>query len=438
MPALQFQPARPLTLADGKTLSLAALGGSLEFYDFVIFVFFTATIGRLFFPPDMPEWLRDFQSFGIFAAGYLARPLGGVVMAHFGDVIGRKRMFTLSVFLMAVPTLLISLLPTYASLGYGAPLALLILRILQGAAIGGEVPGAWVFVSEHVPYRRTGLACGLLTAGLTFGILLGSLTATAVNTSLDAAQLQSFGWRLPFLLGGVFGLVAVYLRRWLRETPVFEEISRLEQLAEELPLKAILRNHRPAVLMSVLLTWTLTAAIVVVILMTPTLLPKLTGLPAAKVLEANSLATLCLTISCVVVGVAVDRFGPALVLTIGGVGLAASTFALYTLSGGAPRLLLPLYGVAGFCVGVIAVVPIVMVRAFPAAVRFSGISFSYNLSYAVFGGLTPLLMPLMVAANPMSPELYVAALCLLGIAVVTIRARADSIRATADATATDI
>jgi MFS family permease len=417
----QFQPARPLTLADGKTLGLAALGGALEFYDFVIFVFFTAMIGRLFFPPDMPEWLRDFQAFGIFAAGYLARPLGGIVMAHFGDVIGRKRMFTLSVFLMAVPTLLISLLPTYAVLGYGAPLALLVLRILQGAAIGGEVPGAWVFVAEHVPYRRVGLACGLLTAGLTSGILLGSLTATAVNTSLDAAQLASFGWRLPFLLGGLFGFVAVYLRRWLQETPVFEEISRLEQLAEEMPLKAVLRAHRPAVLTSVLLTWTLTAAIVVVILMTPTLLSRLTGIPTAKVLEANSLATFCLTISCVLMGLAVDRFGPARVMALGGLGLAGSTIALYTLTGAAPELLLPLYALAGFCVGVIAVVPIVMVRAFPAAVRFSGISFSYNVSYAVFGGLTPLVMPLMVSASPLAPELYVGALCLLGIAVVWVR-----------------
>jgi MFS family permease len=438
MPIHEFQPARSLTLSDGKTLSLAALGGALEFYDFVIFVFFTATIGRLFFPPDMPEWLRDFQSFGIFAAGYLARPLGGIVMAHFGDVIGRKRMFTLSVFLMAVPTLLISLLPTYAVLGYGAPLALLVLRILQGAAIGGEVPGAWVFVSEHVPYRRTGLACGLLTAGLTFGILLGSLTATAINTSLNAEQLLSFGWRLPFLMGGVFGLVAVYLRRWLKETPVFEEISRLEQLAEEMPLKAILRNHRPAVLTSMLLTWTLTAAVVVVILMTPTLLPKLTGLPVAKVLEANSLATFCLTVSCVLMGLATDRFGPAPVLAVGGVALAGSTIALYTLTGGAPHLLLPLYGFAGFWVGVISVVPIVMVRAFPAAVRFSGISFSYNLSYAIFGGLTPLMLPLMIAITPLAPELYVAALSLLGIVVVIVQARAESIRSAAAASAADI
>lgn len=138
---------RKLTLQDYKTLTLAALGGALEFYDFIIFVFFAVVIGQLFFPPEMPDWLRQAQTFGIFAAGYLARPLGGVVMAHFGDLLGRKRMFMLSILLMTLPTLAIGLLPTYAAIGIWAPLLLLAMRVLQGAAIGGEVPGAWVFVS---------------------------------------------------------------------------------------------------------------------------------------------------------------------------------------------------------------------------------------------------------------------------------------------------
>src|ERR1700761_286494 len=138
--------ARPLTFNDYKTLSLAALGGALEFYDFIIFVFFAPAIGQLFFPSSIPDWLRQLQPFGIFAAGYLARPLGGIVMAHFGDLLGRKRMFIWSVLLMSVPTLLIGIAPTYATAGAMAPIFLLILRILQGAAVGGEVPGAWVFV----------------------------------------------------------------------------------------------------------------------------------------------------------------------------------------------------------------------------------------------------------------------------------------------------
>ncbi len=134
-------PARPLTRSDYKTLSLSALGGALEFYDFIIFVFFATVVGKLFFPADMPEWLRLMQTFGIFAAGYLARPLGGIVMAHFGDLLGRKKMFTLSIFMMAVPTLIMGLLPTYEQIGLWAPVLLLLMRVIQGAAIGGEVPG---------------------------------------------------------------------------------------------------------------------------------------------------------------------------------------------------------------------------------------------------------------------------------------------------------
>jgi MFS family permease len=144
----------------------------------------------LFFPIDMPDWLRQLQTFGIFAAGYLARPLGGIIIAHFGDILGRKRMFTLSIFLMAAPTLVIGLLPTYASIGVAAPLLLLAMRVLQGAAIGGEMPGAWVFVAEHVPARRYGFAVGTLTAGITGGILLGSLVAVAINTHYAPAECQ--------------------------------------------------------------------------------------------------------------------------------------------------------------------------------------------------------------------------------------------------------
>lgn len=410
-------PSRPLTSQDARTLALAALGGALEFYDFIIFVFFTAVIGQLFFPPDTPDWLRQLQAFGLFAAGYLARPLGGIVMAHFGDRSGRKRMFTLSVFMMAVPTLLIGLLPTYATAGYAAPFALLLLRVVQGAAVGGEVPGAWVFVSEHVPERRVGFACGTLTAGLTLGILLGSLVATAVNKVYSPPEVQAFAWRIPFLVGGIFGFCSVFLRRWLAETPVFEEMRKRKALIKELPLKAALRGHGTAIAVSMLLTWVLTAGIVVVILMTPTLMQKLFAVAPAQALQANSAATLSLTFGCIAFGLCADRFGAGTMLVLGSLALLAATYLLYRGLGAATEHLVPLYMLAGLCVGVVGVVPSVMVRAFPAAVRFSGLSFSYNVAYAIFGGLTPLVVTLLVKTTPMAPAHYMAALCVLGVSV---------------------
>ena len=400
-----------------RTLVLAALGGTLEFYDFIIFVFFAVVIGQLFFPPDMPDWLRQLQTFGIFAAGYLARPLGGIVMAHFGDLFGRKRMFMLSIFLMAVPTLVIGLLPVYADIGIWAPLSLLVLRVLQGVAVGGEVPGAWVFVAEHVPPRRVGFACGTLTAGLTGGILLGSLVATAINKLYSPADLLTQGWRVPFIIGGMFGLLSAWLRQWLHETPVFREMQLRKMLADELPLKTVIRAHRPAVILTMLLTWLLSAAIVVMILMTPALVQKLYAIPAATALQANSIATVFLSLGCVVFGVLADRYGAGRVLMVGCAMLGAASALFYWQVPVAPENINALYALCGFFVGVIGVVPSIAVMSFPPAVRFSGLSFSYNVAYAVFGGITPVAVSMMLRLDRLAPAHYVEALSAVGVMI---------------------
>jgi MFS family permease len=402
---------------DYRTLGLAALGGALEFYDFIIFVFFATAISQLFFPPDMPDWLRQVQTYGIFAAGYLARPLGGIIMAHFGDLFGRKRMFMLSILLMAVPTLLIGLLPTYAVIGIWAPLLLLALRVMQGAAIGGEVPGAWVFVAEHVPQRHVGFACGTLTAGLTGGILLGSLVAMAVNQLYAPAELLAEGWRIPFIIGGVFGLVSVWLRGYLHETPVFKEMQARKQLADELPLKTVVRDHRPAIVLTMLMTWLLSAAVVVMILMTPTLVQKLFAIPASTALKANSIATLSLSIGCILFGALADRFGAGRVLAIGCVGLGATSWLLYQQLSLSAQNIYALYALCGFFVGVIGVVPSAAVMSFPPVVRFSGLSFSYNVAYAVFGGLTPVMVSLLLPLDKLAPAHYVMALSVVGVGI---------------------
>lgn len=410
---------RPFDRGDAKTLALSALGGALEFYDFVVFVFFTQALSRLFFPVDTAPWLSQLQVYGIFAAGYLARPLGGIVMAHFGDLAGRKRMFTLSVFLMSVPTLLIGLLPTYAQIGALAPALLLLLRILQGIAVGGEVPGAWVFVAEHVPRRRVGFACATLTAGLTAGILIGSLLAAWINSRFAQEEVLQWVWRVPFLLGGVFGFIAVWLRRWLQETPVFAEMRERRQLAQTLPVKQVLAHHRAAVAVSMLASWQLTAAIVVVVLMTPSLAQASFQLPPALVFRGNSMATLSLIFGCLAAGLAVDRFGVARSLLAGSLALAACTYALYLyLASGGDRHFVALYALAGFCCGVVGVVPALMVAAFPPVIRYSGLSFAYNVAYAVFGGLTPPLIGyLSKAMGGLAPAHYVAFTCLIGMAV---------------------
>lgn len=405
-----------LTFRDYRTLGLSALGGALEFYDFVIFVFFTKTLGHLFFPEGMSDWLAQLQVYGIFAAGYLARPLGGIIMAHFGDKDGRKKMFAFSVFLMAVPTLLMGLLPTYAQIGALAPVLLLALRIVQGVAIGGEVPAAWVFVAEHVPRGRVGIACASLTSGLTAGILLGSLLATALHTRMPVAELHAYGWRIPFLLGGVFGLFAVWLRRWLSETPVFETLRAEKAVHQGVPLGEVFARHRGSVLLSMLVTWILTAGILVIILMTPTLVQGGFGVPADRAFQANALASLFLCFGCLAGGALVDAWSAAKALALGAAALLAACLALYADLAQGGAWFMPLSALAGFCVGVAGIVPSIMIAAFPPRVRFSGLSFSYNVAYAVFGALTPPLIAFAAThVGPMAPAYYVAAAAAVGV-----------------------
>ncbi|TQN63356.1 MHS family MFS transporter [Agrobacterium tumefaciens] len=409
--------ARPLNGQDYRTLGLSALGGALEFYDFIIFVFFATVIGHLFFPPEMPDWLVMIQTFGIFAAGYLVRPLGGIVLAHYGDRYGRKRVFAFSILLMALSTLGMALMPTYATIGVAAPILLIILRMLQGAAIGGEVPGAWTFVAEHVPFRRVGLACGFLTSGLSFGIMLGSLIAFAINSLFTPEDVAGYAWRIPFLLGGIFGLIAVYLRRWLEETPIFTEMKKSKSLTDKLPLGLVLKHHRRGVVISALLTWVLSAAIVVTTLMTATFLQKLYGYTPTQALAGTSFGTLFLIFGVIIAGALIDRVGSGIFFMGASIFFGIATFTFYSYAGTSLQTMFVLYGVMGLSVGMAGAVPYVMVRAFPASVRFSGLSFAYNVSYAVFGGLTPIGVTTALAVNPMAHAWYLVFIAVLAFAI---------------------
>ncbi|MBP5102561.1 MFS transporter [Pseudomonas protegens] len=409
-PSTESSPAR-FSRSDYKTLGLAALGGALEIYDFIIFVFFALTLSQLFFPPEMPEWLRLLQSFGIFVTGYLARPLGGILMAHFADRLGRKKVFSLSILMMALPCLLIGIMPTYAQIGYFAPLLLLALRVLQGAAVGGEVPSAWVFVAEHAPRAHRGYALGFLQAGLTFGYLLGALTATLLARVFSPEEILDHAWRYPFLLGGVFGVIGVWLRRWLSETPVFVALQHQRDAAAELPLRTVLREHRLAILPALILTCVLTSAVVVFVVITPTMMQKSFGMSASHTFALSSLGIVFLNIGCVLAGLVVDRLGAWRTVMLYSLLLPLGIAVLYgcLISGGAWIGLA--YAIAGLGCGVVGAVPSVMVGLFPARIRVSGISFTYNIAYALWASTTPLLL---IALMPWSPWICVIYCAVMG------------------------
>jgi MFS family permease len=407
---INARPA-PFTRSDYKTLGLAALGGALEIYDFIIFVFFALTLSQLFFPPEMPEWLRLLQSFGIFVTGYLARPLGGILMAHFADRLGRKKVFSLSILMMALPCLLIGIMPTYAQIGYFAPLLLLVLRVLQGAAVGGEVPSAWVFVAEHAPVGHRGYALGFLQAGLTFGYLIGALTATFLAQAFTPEQILDYAWRYPFLLGGVFGVIGVWLRRWLSETPVFMAMQAQREAAVELPLRTVLREHRLAMLPAMILTCVLTSAVVVFVVITPTMMQKTFGMTASHTFALSALGIVFLNIGCVLAGLLVDRIGAWRTVMLYSLLLPLGIGVLYTCLIIEGQWIGLAYAVAGLGCGVVGAVPSVMVSLFPARIRVSGISFTYNIAYAAWASVTPLLL---IGLMPWSPWICVIFCAVMG------------------------
>jgi MFS family permease len=273
-------------------------------------------------------------------------------------------------------------------------------------------------VAEHVPKNRIGVACASLTAGLTAGILLGSLMASGLYSKLSPEAILDYGWRIPFIVGGVFGFMAVWLRKWLSETPVFLALKEKKEISKDVPLKIVLKNHRSSIITSMLITWMLTAGIVVIILMTPTLLQTKLGISAPIAFQGNSWASFFLICGCIAGGLFADKIGNLKALMVGSILFVSSVYIFYfdLINGGNNFIIL--YSIAGFFVGVVGIVPSVMVASFPANIRFSGLSFSYNMAYAIFGAITPPLISYVSSKiGIMAPAHYVA---LTGVVTILV------------------
>ena len=285
--------------------------------------------------------------------------------------------------------------------------------------MGGEVPSAWVFVAEHAPVGHRGYALGFLQAGLTFGYLIGALTATFLAQAFTPAEILDYAWRYPFLLGGVFGVIGVWLRRWLSETPVFMAMQAQRDAAVELPLRTVLREHRLAMLPAMILTCVLTSAVVVFVVITPTMMQKTFGMTASHTFALSALGIVFLNIGCVLAGLLVDRIGAWRTVMLYSLLLPLGIGVLYTcliIGGGWIGLA---YAVAGLGCGVVGAVPSVMVSLFPARIRVSGISFTYNIAYAVWASITPLLL---IGLMPWSPWICVIFCAVMGAVGVSCAA----------------
>ena len=421
-----------------RNVGLAAFGAMLEYYDFAIYVFVAALLSKDFFPAGASPWISEIQVFSIYAIGYLVRPVAGLIIAHMADRVGRKRLFILTVFLMSVPTLLMGLLPTYDQIGPFAPVLLLVLRVLQGSAVGGELPSAAVFVCEHAQPRRLYFSGAILQAMVNAGLLLGAGSAAVAGwvASLDP-HLSSLAWRLPFVAGGACGLWATYLRRHIEESPLFVELRQRQRILR-VPLGVVLRDHLGASLYGLGMLFVQSVIVVTYFLYMPTYLVTQFHVAPTAAVTANSVGVVALVLSMAAWGWVADAIGRGKAMAAGAVlsAVVAVWFfnALPGIAGGTAGLawMLVPAGLAGGCVP--GLVPPVVCSLFPTAVRQSGYALPYNVGAALFAGLLPLTFTWLVReAGVLSPVYVVLAACVVSGVCAVLAPRLPDFLAGTDA-----
>lgn len=360
-------------------------GNVLEWYDFALYGSFATLFARIFFPPGNP-FLSLLETFGAFAVGYVTRPVGGILFGHVGDTGGRKKALVWSILLMSVPTVLVGLLPTYQQAGMTAPVLLILLRMLQGIAIGGEFSLVMSFLVETAPDHRRGYRGSYALVGVVGGILLGTLSALATTSFLGDSDLSGWGWRIPFLMGILLTCAGVFLRRHLPESPSFRGREDTEP-----PVLEALRGHWKAMLQGFGFLITNSIAFYTIVVYQPSYLATLPSMNIRSALAVQLVSLTLLLFLIPLTGHLSDRVGRRPVTLVSAAGFFFLSPVLYrqfqtgtpmALMGGQILfvLLLSLY---------IGPLPSLMSEIFPSSVRCSALSFTYNMNLAIFGGTTP-------------------------------------------------
>ncbi|HSV04454.1 MAG TPA: MFS transporter [Phenylobacterium sp.] len=417
--------AIPVT-ARRKAVLGAAIGTTVEWYDFLLYATAAALVfGKLFFPHADPL-TGAMASFATYAIGFLARPLGAVVFGHFGDRIGRKRLLMLSLFLMGGATFAIGLLPTFATVGVAAPIMLTGLRLLQGFGLGGEWAGAILMAAEYADAPRRGFWCGLVQAGGA----LGNLFATAILAVLAAVQSEhdflAWGWRVPFLVSFVLVGVGLWVRFSVAESPVFEEARRTAGGVHRAPVLEALRTRPAGVALGSALKLAENISYYVMTAFAITYVTDVLKLPRTVALNAVLAGGIAGVVSMPLWSMLSDRIGRRPVYAFGAAGVALWLFAFFPLvRTGAPALI-AFAIVAGVAIHSAMNGPqgAFIAELFPTRVRYSGASLSYQLPAVIGGSLAPIISIglLRATGSTLAISAYVAAACAISF-VATLIAR---------------
>jgi MFS family permease len=369
----------------------AFIGTAVEFYDYYTYATAAALIlGDVFFPGSNP-FVSTMASFATFFVGFVARPLSGAVFGHLGDRIGRKKMLILTMFLMGIATTGIGLLPGYARIGIWAPVLLVLLRILQGIAVGGEWGGAVLMASEHAPAGKRTLFASFPQMGSPVGLIL-SLIAFRLVSSLDHGSFVAWGWRLPFLASFVLLLIGIVVRVGVNESPEFEQIRAHGDVAR-FPVAEVLRTAWYPIAMAACATTIGSAGFFFTNTFMISYVTTYLGMPKSLILDCLFVVTVIQLISQPISATLAQRFGETRFLACAAVLCAVAPYPMFLLV----NLQSPAAIVTGISLAVVllsavyAVISGFMTPAFPARVRYSGISIAYQLCATIAGGTTPMI-----------------------------------------------
>ena len=358
---------------------LASLGSIIEYYDFVIYGMMASYLSAVFFPPQNPA-TAVLQTFLIFAMGYLARPLGGAVIGLIGDRFGRRPAFLLSTTLMALSTFMIALLPSYETLGIYTVLLLVLFRILQGLSFGGELPGAMTIVSEFSLDHHQGRKTSLVIASTSLGALLASGILYLISTTLSQTEILSWGWRLPFLGGGVLGLLLLFARNTIQETPIFLQ-SKTE---DRKPLFFLLTDHKKTLFKGACLT-SFMAALVITNLYFPYFIPKYFSYTINNVYQGTTLSLIFVILILPLTGIFADKFSNKTKILCWICGsyilLSIPIFSLLLTSNQIALIVFLMIQQCYIALFSASFFP-TLTRIFPSQIRFTSIAICYNFSWA--------------------------------------------------------
>ena len=397
-----------------RIVAAGAIGNVLEWYDFAVYGYFAAAIGRAFFPSEDPV-AQVLAAFGVFAIGFFMRPVGGALVGYIGDRLGRSAALTFSVAAMAIPTFLVGILPGHETLGIAAPILLTLLRMVQGLSVGGEYTTSVVFMVEHAPPKRRGLVGAVGVCGAAVGILGGSATGAALAAVMSDADLENWGWRIPFILGLVVGLAGFVLRRGIEETPPSRKATRS-------PIMEVFLNHRPVLLRVMALSLFNGIGFYLAFVYLVSWLQLVDGVAPAHALGINTVTMALLPLVMLSSGWLSDRIGRRPVMLAAAVVAVVAAWPLLRLMH-SPDPAIELLGQLGIMafVGVyIGCQPTFMVESAPASVRCSLIAIGFNVTVGFAGGLTPLVATWLVerTANDYSPAFLVMAAAAVAIPAV--------------------